>query len=151
MRQVANLSSELRSEFDQRFRDRWELTLDDCHGECVLKRPELSRIVERSLQHFDGKNYDLSDYVVMPNHVHVLATFYDAASMLGQCESWKHFTAREINRELDRRGKFWQSDGFDHLVRSPEQFDALRRYIAENPIKARLRESEFRHFSRKWT
>ncbi len=56
--------------------------------------------------------------------------------MLEQFESWKHFTARSINRKLGNRGRFWQQDGFDHLVRSVEQFEHFRRYIANNGIKS---------------
>jgi putative transposase len=114
----------------------------------VLRRPELSAIVAESLLKFDGERYELTDFVVMPNHVHVLAAFPDEDSMLRQCDSWKHFTGREIHRTLGRRGKFWQQDGFDHLVRSIEQFTHLRRYIAENPRKARLRPDEYRHYSK---
>jgi hypothetical protein len=33
-------------------------------------------------------------------------------------------------------GEFWQHETFDHLVRNPDQYDYLRRYIAENPQKA---------------
>ncbi len=33
-------------------------------------------------------------------HEHLLAAFPGETSMLPQCESWKHFTAREINRRL---------------------------------------------------
>ena len=101
-----------------------------------------------SLLHFDGDRYDLTDFVVMPNHVHVLVAFPDESSMLAQCDSWKHFTTTQINRALGRKGRFWQQDGFDHLVRSVEQFEYLRRYIAENPRRANLQLGEFRHFSK---
>lgn len=83
----------------------------------------------------------------MPNHCHLLASFPDEHSMLDQCESWKHFTAREINRELKQRGRFWQQDAFDHLVRTEEQFRFLREYIAQNPTKAGLSRGEFLHWS----
>ena len=43
-------------------------------------------------------------------------------------------------------GEFWQVEQFDHLVRSPEDFDKYRRYIADNPAKARLRAGSFRYF-----
>ena len=148
--QVASLSRELRQEFRSRFLQVWDNWLDDCHGDCVLRVPELSQIVADSMHYFDGERYDLSDYVVMPNHVHLLAAFRSAELMLRQCESWKKFTALQINRQLGRRGRFWQCDGFDHLVRSPEQFDALRRYISNNPVRAKLKPTEFRHYSREF-
>jgi putative transposase len=135
-------------EYQNLISERWNDRLDDCHGTCVLQRPELSQVVVDCLVHFDGDRYELTDFVIMPNHVHVLAAFLDEDSMLKQCDSWKHFTAVKINRALNRRGRFWQQDGFDHLVRSIEQFDYLRRYLAENPRRARLSSNEFRHYSK---
>ncbi|HJT31403.1 MAG TPA: transposase [Pirellulales bacterium] len=136
------------SEFLQTFWNRWQDALDECHGACVLRTPELAKIVADSLLHFDGDRYLMLDFVVMPNHVHLLAAFPDEDAMLKQCESWKHYMATQINRALRQRGRFWQQDGFDHLVRSEGQFAHLRRYIAENPRKARLRDGEFKHSSR---
>ena len=142
------LTPEAAREFQRYSSERWNEHLDACHGECVLRRSELSQIVADSLLSFDGDRYELTDFVVMPNHVHLLAAFPDEVSMLRQCDSWKHFTAVEINRALGRRGRFWQQDGFDHLVRSLEQFERLRRYIGENPRRARLGEGEFRHWAK---
>jgi len=145
---LAALEIPLRKEFHRAFSERWQNELDAGHGACVLRRPELARIVADSLRHFDGDRYVLSDFVVMPNHVHLLAAFPDEPSMLTQCESWKHYTAVKINRILGRKGRFWEQDGFDHLVRTQEQLEALRRYIAENPSKARLAAGQFIHFSK---
>ena len=146
--QLQSLVPTLVQEFQRRFADRWNENLDQCHGACVLRRPKLAKLVADSLPHFDGDRYELTDFVVMPNHVHVLAAFPDAASMLAQCDSWKHFTASRLNRVLERQGRLWQQDDFDHLVRSLEQFDYLRRYIAENPKRANLRTGEYVHLSK---
>jgi type I restriction enzyme R subunit len=134
----------------RRFRStRWHNHLDALHGECALRRPQLHHEVARSLRHFDGDRYELTDLIVMPNHVHLLAAFRNAGAMLAQCQSWKRYTAKRINDVLGRRGRFWQSDAFDHLVRSVEQFDYLRGYIADNPRRARLKEGEYAHFSKR--
>ena len=98
--------------------------------------------------HFDGDRYEMTDFVVMPNHVHLLAAFSTDQAMVAQCESWKHFTATQINRTLGVDGRFWQQDGFDHLVRSVEQFEHFQRYIALNPTKVNLNEIEYRHYSK---
>ncbi len=127
--------------------DRWNDHLAECHGSCVLRRPEMAKIVADSLARFDRDRYELTDYVVMPNYVHILSVFPNEDALLKQCESWKHFTARKINRMLGREGRFWQQDGFDHLVRSVEQFDYLRSYLVENPRRARLRTGEYFHYS----
>jgi len=68
--------------------------------------------------HFDGDRYEIMDFVIMPNHVHWLVAFPAEDLMLRQCESWKRFTTTKINQVIGRQGRFWQQDGFDHLVRS---------------------------------
>jgi type I restriction enzyme R subunit len=141
------LSPKVKSEFHRVSSERWHAELDRCHGACVLRNRELAQVVANSLHHFDGDRYLLLDFVVMPNHVHLLAAFPDEDSMLDQCDSWKHFTAKEINRQLARSGRFWQQDAFDHLLRTEWQFVYLRSYIADNPRRARLSAGEFIHYS----
>ena len=100
------------------------------------------------LLHFDGQTYHMGDFVVMPNHVHLLFCLFADADILSLGRSWKQFTATRINRALGRRGRFWQEEGFDHLVRSTDQFERMRRYIAENPVKANLKDGEFLYYRR---
>ena len=144
---LQRLGREKSCEFHDVFSNRWHDELDACHGECVLRRSELAAIVANSLHHFHGDRYLMLDFVVMPNHVHILCSFQNDETMTRQCESWKHYTAVRIHRELKASGRFWQQDGFDHLVRSEKQFQYLRLYIAGNPEKARLKPGEYLHYS----
>ncbi|WP_145248532.1 transposase [Aeoliella mucimassa] len=133
----------IQSEY-RRLRNRlWQFALDKCHGECVLRRPELASIVSQSLLYFNGERYDVDCFVVMPNHVHLLVQFHGGWSLAKQSESWLRFSGGQINQQLGRRGAFWQAEPFDHLVRSAEQFEFFRCYIAENPQKANLKPSEY--------
>jgi putative transposase len=141
---VQELPPDLMVEYHDRFITRWHAALDSGHGACVLIRPDIADILMKSLLHFDGDRYEMLDFVIMPNHVHLLATFPDKASMVEQCDSWKHFTARQINRRLGIQGRFWQQDAFDHLVRHEGQFRRLRDYIAQNPLNAGLRADQVR-------
>jgi type I restriction enzyme R subunit len=134
---------ELEREYNQTFAREFMAYLDRGHGECVLRRPELAAILAKSLRYADGGEYHLGDFVIMPNHVHLLVGLVGETDVLRLCTSWKHFTGHEINKALARRGRFWQEDSFDHLVRTPEAFDYLCRYIAENPVKARLKLGEY--------
>src|SRR5262249_10657565 len=96
-----------------------------------------------SLFHFDGERYWLADFIVMPNHVHLLVCLLGDTEIDRQCYSWKKYTAGAINAALGRRGRFWQEESFDHLVRGADEFDRFRFYIAENGSRAGLRESEY--------
>jgi len=145
---LSRLPIELQREYHRRFSDQFEQLLDNCHGACVLRLPTLARIVAQSLLHFDRERYEMSDFVVMPNHVHLMAQFA-TVTMKDQCESWKHYTAVQINRSLGTTGRFWQGEPFDTLVRSEDQFKAIQDYIADNPRKAKLKDGEFIHYTRK--
>jgi len=71
----------------------------------------------------------------MRNHVHLLPTPHVlAAKWLGPL---KGFTAHQANLLLGIHGPFWQEESFDRLVR-PGEFDRIRAYIEQNPVKAGL-------------
>jgi putative transposase len=143
------LSPEKQREFHRTFSARWERSLDDCHGSCPLRQPGSAKVVGDSLLFFDNERYLMTDFVVMPNHLHLLVAFDEAEQMLPQCESWKRFTATKLNKVMGRKGRFWETEAFDHLVRSEEQWRYLRDYIADNPRKANLRDGEYLLYSRK--
>lgn len=155
-KKLVHFPSPIRSRLKWKLFTNWDDELDRAAGACPLRDPALSKIVMDSLLHFDNDRYLLTDAVVMPNHVHLLVAFRDEESLLKQCTSWKHFTALQINKRLrgtaqkapPSYGEFWQVEQFDHLVRSPEEFDRYRRYIAENPIRAKLPPTAFHYFSK---
>jgi putative transposase len=145
---LGELNEVQRKEF-QRLRDRlWHRSLDECHGECLLRDPDLASIVGNAIRHFDREKYDLDRFVVMPNHVHAIVQFRCGYSLEVISQSWLRYTARQINRKLSRSQEFWQGEPFDHLIRSPEQFEYLQRYIVENPQKARLRKGAYMYWQR---
>lgn len=131
---LAELSETTRRQFHKTFSRRYLETLDKGLGACVLRRRELRDIVGKSLQHFHGDRYNMGDFVVMPNHVHLIVCLLGDTEIESLCASWKRFTARQINEKLGKTGRFWQEESFDHLIRSPEQFEAIQRYICNNPI-----------------
>jgi type I restriction enzyme R subunit len=140
---IESLKDTDRVRFNRQFDRCREDFLDTSHGECVLRRSELAQIVADSLLHFDRERYRMGDFIVMPNHVHLLAAFGNPEVLVEQCDSWLHYTAFQINKRLGRKGRFWQQEPFDHLVRSPEQYQYLRDYVRDNPTKAGLKAGEY--------
>lgn len=124
--------SEDAEHYVQRQIERW---LDRGVGPLFLERREAAEIVEKSLRHFDGERYLLDEFVVMPNHVHVIV-YPTRGNELGEIvRSWKRHTARQINLLLGRTGSFWQVEPFDHIVRDQEHLERFRIYIRSNPSK----------------
>ncbi|HID22932.1 MAG TPA: hypothetical protein EYP14_11110, partial [Planctomycetaceae bacterium] len=113
-------SAATRRQYLRRFTARLERWLDAGYGECLLQRPQVRAIVEQALRHSDGERYYLDEFVVMPNHVHVLVTPRPGHSLSKIVQSWKSFTAHVINNLLGRRGALWQKEYFDHIVRNPD-------------------------------
>jgi REP element-mobilizing transposase RayT len=101
--------------------------------------PEIAAMVVASFRDGDRRfhRYELHSFVVIPNHVHLLVTSrIQATRWLGPL---KGFTAHQANRILGFTGKpFWQHEGYDHLVRSSEEFARIGRYIENNPVSAGL-------------
>lgn len=108
-------------------------------GPKYLSVPEIAGYMISNLLDGDRRfnRYRLHHYVVMPNHVHLLVTpSVISAKWLGPL---KGFTAYQANAFLGLKGKpFWQQESYDHRVRSSDEFDRIKRYIENNPVKAGL-------------
>ena len=136
-------SKEQTKEYHQTFTDQVETWLDQGHGTCALKNPELSELTLAALKHFDGERYDLHSAVIMPNHVHVLFSPREGHKLSDILHTWKSFTAKEINKKINGEGSFWQTEYYDRLIRSQKHFDRVIDYISENPQKAGLAEGGY--------
>ena len=132
-----------KDEYQNRFHDAREAWLDQGHGECILRRPQIAATIANSLRHFDGDRYALDSFVVMPNHVHVLVRPHEAHSLSEILHSWKSFSAKEINKLRERSGAVWQDENYDRMVRDFAELERYRDYIKENPVAAKLGDGEF--------
>ena len=52
--------------------------------------------------------------------------------------AWKSCTAKAANKLLGRKGPFWQAEYWDTYMRDEEHEARTRRYIENNPAKAKL-------------
>ncbi|MCF7849317.1 MAG: transposase [Kiritimatiellales bacterium] len=137
-------SAETLNEQSLRYHEMQEEWLDKGHGSCLLQQPEVSGIVEQTLLHFDGDRYRLGDYVVMPNHVHLIVEPINSYSLPQIMKSWKGFSAREINKLKETKGSVWMDESFDHIIRREFFFHKFGDYIQENPAKAHLKPKTYR-------
>jgi REP element-mobilizing transposase RayT len=112
--------------------------LDAGHGKCWLRDASIAEIVENAFLHFDGERYRLLAWVVMPNHVHVLTEMKEEWPLDKVIQSWKTWTAKCANKVLKRNGTFWGRDFHDRYIRDGEHLMIAKKYIEENPWKARL-------------
>ncbi len=142
-RAPVKLSKEQMKEYYRLFSERIERLLDDCKGSCVLKDEKIGKIVADALLHFNNQRYILDEWVIMPNHVHVLVKPLGEYKLPDILHSWKSFTANKINEQLGTKGQVWMHESYDHIVRNEKAFEAIRNYIRQNPVKAGLSRGGF--------
>ena len=53
-------------------------------------------------------------------------------------QAWKQWTSKRITAELKGTGTIWQSEFFDHVLRSSESYSQKWDYVRENPVRAGL-------------
>ena len=140
--------SETQKDYNAKFPAQMELWLDAGYGSCALDDPNLREQVVKSMHHFDGLHFTLGDYVLMPNHVHVLVTPHEGHTLAKILAGWKRVSGHAILLITGGAKPFWMAEDFDHVVRSERQLQHFRNYIAENPQKAKLRPGTWTHWMR---
>ena len=88
-------------------------------------------------------------FIVMPNHVHGIIVLHRPAVVGAGLKpaptrrhglpeimrGFKTFSARRVNELRPTSGTVWQRGYYEHVIRSGEVLDCVRRYIAENPAR----------------
>ena len=105
--------------------------------------PEAAReVVLEACLHLDGTKCALHGVVVMPDHVHlVLSPIADEKGPISLPEitqKVKSESAHRVNKLLNRTGRVWQDESFDHVLRREEGILTKVKYIIENPVRAGL-------------
>jgi len=128
-------------EFYHLFSERIENLLNNGHGSCCLADTANAQIVANALLNFNHERYILYEWVVMPNHVHVLIKPLCGNQLSDILHSWKSYTANAINKKLGKSGQFWMRESYDHIIRNEKSFVKIKEYIRNNPIKAGIKQS----------
>ncbi len=108
-------------------------------GPLYLRQTKIAQLVADAIRYAESelRHYVLHAFVIMPNHVHLLIT--PLVPLPTITKSLKGITARRANAILGLAGQaFWQEESFDRIARDGADFERMRRYIEENPVRAGL-------------
>ncbi|MGA2570627.1 MAG: transposase [Terracidiphilus sp.] len=84
--------------------------------------------------------FQIHDFVIMPDHVHLLITVHDQMTIEKAMQLIKGRFSYLVKKEHGYLGEVWQR-GFSEVRISDEQsLQKHREYIAQNPVKAGLAE-----------
>jgi putative transposase len=107
----------------------------------ILANPEMHEILHEEWGNWRRRHgWMVGRYVIMPDHVHFLATPVPPANVplnvvVGK---WKEWTAKKILQSTRGAAPVWQPEFFDHLLRSKESLAEKWEYVRQNPVRAGL-------------
>ncbi len=124
-----------------------EKWLDKGCGHCYCANVEIAAMIREAIRHREEeKIWEVIDYVIMPNHIHLFIkiTYGSLEEAISSFKKWTGHRALEIVRsdkefpENNGMKRFWQDGWFDHWSRSFMQDERIISYIRNNPVKAGL-------------
>ena len=120
-----------------------------------LNNSALADLVKNELDKYNGKDYKIICYSIMPNHVHIIFHLHENARTVGKImQSKKRVSSFNINKYLGRKGNFWQAESYDHIVRNQAELEILIEYTLLNPVKAGIvdewEEFKYNYLSDSW-
>jgi REP element-mobilizing transposase RayT len=135
----ANLLPEQKALLADYSHARIEEYFDRGAGSCPLQDMRVVGSMAASLRFREGKHYRLLAWCIMPNHVHVVVRLFPGRKLAKVVKAWKNFSAKAANQALGRKGRFWQPEYYDRLIRNGDELSRAIRYVVENPAKAGLK------------
>jgi len=106
----------------------------------VLASAQTAAILVQEWQNAGERHgWAIGRYVIMPDHVHFFcASELEAKPLPKFMQLWKQWTSKRIVREQRFALPVWQTEFFDHILRSSESYGQKWEYVRENPLRAGL-------------
>ena len=133
---LGKLSAKEKRAFERHFAGRLFEYLDRGCGDCVLRDQRVRDIVASALLHFHRQRLETGDFVIMPNHVHVLLSPWGGFELEDILHSIKSFTANQINQLLAKSGTLWMDETQDHIVARWRGTDSNSRLHSQESAKS---------------
>ena len=102
----------------------------------LFQRDCWARLLVDTLYHYRGSAYLLHEFVVMPDHIHILLT--PKSSLEKAVQFIKGGFSCRAKKELGSNMEVWQKGFSDHRIRDAEDYLRHVSYIRENPVRKHL-------------
>jgi REP element-mobilizing transposase RayT len=131
---------QVHSAFDFEYMD--EVVHEDMAADSGLVVPGVAESVIEGLEWLEAERYwEIPAYVVLPNHLHVLATRagLGAIALDAEISMYKSRVTRNANRACrGRRGSLWCPDVFDHWCWPNREIGMAVAYLRDEPVYSGL-------------
>ena len=95
-----------------------------------------ARVLIDTLYHYREPAYLLHEFVIMPDHIHVLLT--PSTSLEKAVQFIKGGFSYRARKELASNMEIWQKGFSDHRIRDAEDYAHHVSYVRENPVRKHL-------------
>jgi putative transposase len=98
-------------------------------------------LIELLRSYHAARKFQLHDFVIMPNDVHLLMTVSGESTIERAVQLVKGGFSYRLKREVGYLGDAWQRGFSEVRVLHRESYDQYRDYIAQNPVREGLVDS----------
>lgn len=102
----------------------------------LFRNERWARLLIDTLYHYRGTAYLVHEFVIMPDHFHVLLT--PTTSLEKAVQFIKGGFSYRAKRELGSNMEVWQKGFSDHRIRDAGDYLRHVAYIRENPVRKKL-------------
>ncbi len=108
-------------------------------GRSVFQVPQIAEILVQTMACYrDRGDYLLHEFVVMPNHLHILLTPSSTTSLEKAVQLIKGGSSHGIHKQCERKMEIWQEGFHDWTIRDTNDWCSKVEYIRMNPVRANL-------------
>ena len=112
------------------------VTSDTWQRRALFRTETWARLFFKILLYYRGESYLLHEFVLMPDHFHLLITPMGALERSVQLI--KGGFSHQVKKELGSNAEIWRRGFADHRIRDFEDYDKHLHYIHLNPVKKHL-------------
>jgi len=102
----------------------------------LFRNERWAKLLIDTLYHYRRAAYLLHEFVIMPDHVHVLLT--PSTSLEKSVQFIKGGFSYRVKKELGSNMEVWQEGFSDHRIRDASDYALHVSYIRQNPVKERF-------------
>jgi len=115
------------------------ITASTWEKKCILQSERMAKLLIEVLLHYQTQGkYCLHEFVVMPNHFHLLITQIGLVTLEKTVQFIKGGFSFRARKELAIAGEIWQTSFYDRRVRDANEYVRFRHYIHMNPVRRGL-------------
>jgi len=104
----------------------------------LFSREVWAKLLIDTLYHYRGSAYLLHEFVVMPDHIHVILT--PKTSLEKAVQFIKGGFSYRAKKDIESNFEIWQKGFSDHRVRDASDYRLHQIYVQQNPVRKHLYE-----------